>query len=153
VYQEDNTAPHYVSQIATGHQCLIDSGSTLNTVGGATILEDYANPYSSHIKMRSATGQIVRPVGQGNLPFSFNSDKGTLAVPCHHTPDIVTSIMSPAETYERVGYNVYTLTCNRKTCVLSLRFTKAGAPDIELLGTYAARPPHIPLLRDMVHPM
>jgi hypothetical protein len=37
--------------------------------------------------------------------------------------------------------------------VSSLRFTKAGAPGIELLGTYAARPPHIPLLRDMVHPM
>jgi hypothetical protein len=141
VYQDDYTASNSVSQVATGHQCLIDSGSTLNTVDDATILEDYATPSSSNIKMRSATGQIVRPAGQGNLPFYFNSGHGSLAVPCHHTPDIATIIMSPSETCERVGYDVYTLTCNRKTCVSSLLFTKAGAPDIELLGTYAARLP------------
>jgi hypothetical protein len=71
VYQEDYTSSHYVSQVATGHQCLIDSGSTLNTVGDATILEDYATPSSSNIKMRSATGKIFKPGWTGKFAVLF----------------------------------------------------------------------------------
>jgi hypothetical protein len=122
--------PHSVLQGTTAHKCLGDSGSTLNTMGDATILHDYATPSSSPIKMCSATGHIVRPIGQGNLPFSFNNGKGTLAVPCQHTPPITTSIVSPAETCERLDYDVYTLTCNRKTSTSTLSFTMHGAPDI-----------------------
>jgi hypothetical protein len=151
LFQEDDTAAHSLSQVATAPRCLVDSGSTLNTVGDASALHDYDTPPSSPIKMCSATGQIVRPVGQGNLLFSFNNSKDTLALPCQHTPAIATSIMSPAETCERLGYDIYILTCNRQTSMLSLRFTKTGAPDIEILGTFSARLPHIPLMTQLVN--
>jgi hypothetical protein len=114
-------------------------------------MQDYAAPLPSSIRMRSATRQIVCPVGQGNLPFSFNAGEGTLAVQCQHTPEIATSILSPAETCERLDYDVYTLSCNRKTSVSSLRFSKSGAQDIEIIGTYAARLPHIPLAVQAIH--
>jgi hypothetical protein len=151
LFQKDDISAHSVSQVATAPRCLVDSGSTLNTVGDASVLHDYATPSSSPIKMRSATGKIARPVGQGNLPFSFNNGKGTLAVPCQHTPAISTSIMSPAETCECLGYGIYTITCNRQTSTSSLRFTKTGAPDIEMLGTFASRLPHIPLMTQLVN--
>jgi hypothetical protein len=151
LFKENDTAAHSVSQVATSPRCLVDSVSTLNTVGDASVLRDYDTPSSSPIKMRSATGQIVRPVGQGNLPFSFNTGKFTLAVPCQHTPAIATSIMYPVETCERLGCDIYTLTCDRQTSTSSLRFTKTGAPDIEILGTFAARRPHIPLMTQLVN--
>jgi hypothetical protein len=135
-----------VSQVATALRCLVDLGSALDTVGDASVLHDYDTPSSSPIKMRSATGQIVRPVGQGNLRFSFNDGNNTLVVPCQHIPAIATSIMSPAETCETLGYGIYTLTCNRHTSMSLVRFTKTGAPNIEILGTFAAQLPHIPLV-------
>jgi hypothetical protein len=60
--------------------------------------------------MRSVTGYIINPVGQGKLPFSLINGKGTLDVPLQHTTAIATSIVSPAEMCERLGYDVYTLT-------------------------------------------
>jgi hypothetical protein len=151
LYQEYVAPTHSVSSLDTPWNCLVEYVSTINTVGKANILQDYAAPSPSSIRMRSATGQIVRPVGQGKLTFSFNAGEGTLAVQFQHTPAIATIILSPEEDCERLDYDVYTLSCNRKTSVSSLRFSKAGAQYIDILGTYAAYLPHIPLAAQAIH--
>jgi hypothetical protein len=91
--------------------------------------------------MCPATGHIIPPIGQGHLPFSQ----------CQHTPSIAKIIFSPAETYERLKYDVNFLSCNRKTRLSSIRVMKMGAPDIEIIGNYAARLPHTPIVAHMVH--
>jgi hypothetical protein len=54
-------------------------------------------------------GHKVHPLAQGILPFQFNNRKGSLAVQCQHSPDISSSIFSPAETCEHLEYVSYAL--------------------------------------------
>jgi hypothetical protein len=44
--------------------------------------------------MRSTTVHIVRPHGQGVLPFQFNNGTGSLDIQCQRTPDISSSLFS-----------------------------------------------------------
>jgi hypothetical protein len=94
LYQEPETADHAVTAVSAMQSVLVDYGSTLNTVGDSSLIRNYESPSPSPIKMRSATGHIVRPRGQGVLPFQFNDGTGSLAIQCQHTPDIASSIFS-----------------------------------------------------------
>jgi hypothetical protein len=145
LFQEHDDASHAVMAISTLKSVLVESGSTLNTVGDSSLLHDYASPSPSPIKMRSATGHIVRPSGQGTLPFKFNDGTGSLDVQCQHTLDIASSIFSPAETCERLDYDSYTLSCDRTSLKSSVTFAKPGKPDIRLIGTYVNILPLLPL--------
>jgi hypothetical protein len=145
LFREHDDASHAVTAVSTLKSVLVDSGSTLNTVGDSSLLRDYALPSPSPIKMRSATGHIFRPSGQGTLPFKFNDGQGSLDVQCQPTPDIASSIFSPAETCEHLDYDSYTLSCDRTSFKSSVTFAKPGKPDIRLIGTYANRLHLLPL--------
>jgi hypothetical protein len=80
------------------HALLVDSGSTIMTVGRSDMLSSHVSPSPSGISMRSATGQIVRPEGEGRIPFDINTGTGSLSVVCQHTPTIKSNIFSPAAT-------------------------------------------------------
>jgi hypothetical protein len=41
LYQEDEDFDHYVTAISTSKSLLVDSVSTLNTVGDSSLLQDY----------------------------------------------------------------------------------------------------------------
>jgi hypothetical protein len=92
LYQEPETADHAVTAVSAMQSVLVDSGSTVNTVGGSSLLRNFESPSPSPIKMRSAADHIVRHRGQGVLPFQFNDGTGSLAIQCQHTPNIASSI-------------------------------------------------------------
>jgi hypothetical protein len=86
--------------------------------------------------MRYFTQQIVRYVGKSLIPFFVNGNTGTLQVPCKHTPDIPSSIFSPAETCERLDYDAYTITCNRRTHLANVTSNRPNKPSITLDGAF-----------------
>jgi hypothetical protein len=153
LYQEPETADHAVTAVSAMQSVLVDSGSTLNTIGDSSLLLNYESPSPSPIKMRSATGHIVRPRGQGVLPFQFNDGTGSLTIQCQHTPDIASSIFSLAETCERRDYDTYTLSCDCTSLQSSVTSTKPGKPDIRISGTYVNRLPLISLSDLPSHPV
>jgi hypothetical protein len=112
LYQDPDPSEHYVSQLRSGQDLLVDSGSTITTVGTAHTLFDYVTPSKTGITMRSATGQIVKPKGEGLIILAVNAGTGTLSATCLHTPDIKSSIFSPAATCDSLNYDQYQLTCN-----------------------------------------
>jgi hypothetical protein len=124
---------------------LIDSGSTITTQGSVDGLQAYVAPSKSGIRMRSATGQVVRPAGEGALPFPINDGKVSLSVLCQHTPAIQSSIFSPAETCDSLDYDSYALTCNRRDSMSTVLFSKRGSPYIVIRGTYKLCMPYIRL--------
>jgi hypothetical protein len=128
----DDPGAHTVSHLRLGRDMLIDSGSTITTKGTNDSLQAYVSPSLSGIRMRSANGQIVRPTGEGTLSFPINDDNASLVVVCQHTPDIESSIFSPAEICDTLDYDTYALTCNRCNTTSVVRFTKAGHPAIVL---------------------
>jgi hypothetical protein len=95
--------------------------------------------------MRSTTGHIIHPRRQGILPFQYNNDTGSLAIQCQYTPEISSSIFSPAKMCERLEYTSYTLSCDRTSHQSSITFAKPVTPDIRIVGTYINRLPDIPL--------
>jgi hypothetical protein len=145
LYQEPDPLEHSVSQVRSGQELLVDSGSTITTVGTAHALSDYFTPSKNGIAMRSATGQIVKPKGEGRLTFAVSAGTGTISAACLHTPDIQSSIFSQAATCDSLKYDQYQLTCNRDHQTSTVRFTKDGAPDILLQGSYIGRMPFISL--------
>jgi hypothetical protein len=147
----DDPGAHTVSHLNSGRDMLIDLGSTITTKGTNDGLMEYVSPSPSGIRMRSATGQIVRPTGEGALSFSINDDKASLAVVCQHTPAITSSIFSPAETCDTLDYDTYVLTCNRCDSTSTVLFTRLGHPDIVFRGTYKLRMPYISLPSPMAH--
>jgi hypothetical protein len=153
LYQEPETADHAVTVVSAMQSVIVDSGSTLNTVGDPSLLRNYESPSPSPIKMCSATGHIICPRGQGVLLFQFNDGTGSLTIQCQHTPDIASSIFSRAETCERLDYDTYTLSCDRTSLQSSVTFTKPGKPDIRISGTYVNRLPLIPLSALPSHPV
>jgi hypothetical protein len=93
--------------------------------------------------MRSATGQVVLPEGEGDI--TLHAEQASLVLKCKHTPDIGSNILSPAETCDTLDYELYSLTCNRRTASCQVLFEKKGSPDITLQGTYSNRMPYIRL--------
>jgi hypothetical protein len=80
LYQEHVDLMHYVSSLSEPRSSLLDSGSTINTVGKVNILQEYSTPFPSSTRMLSATGRILRPVGQCHLrqiggPVTFHPGK------------------------------------------------------------------------------
>jgi hypothetical protein len=153
LYQEPDDADHTVMAVSAMQTVLVDSDSTLNTVGDSTLLRDYELPPPSPIKKRLATGHIVQPRGQDVLPFQINNEKGSLDIQCQHTPHIASSIFFRAETCEWLDYKTYTLSCDRTSLQSSVTFTKPGKPDIHIIGTYVNRLPLIPLSDLPSHPV
>jgi hypothetical protein len=153
LYQELETADRAVTAVSAMHAVLVDSRSTLNTVGDSSLLRNYETASPSPIKMRSAKGHIVRPRGQGVLPFQFIDGTGSLAIQCQHTPGIASSIFFPAETCERLDYDTYTISCDRTSLQSSVTFTKPEKTGIWTSGTYVNRIPLIPLLDLPSHPV
>jgi hypothetical protein len=140
---------HLVSRLHAGRDMLVDSGSTITTQGTAEGLLSYVAPSKPGIRMRSATGQVVSPEGEGALPFPINDGQASLSVLCQHTPAVLSSIFSPAETCNTLDYDSYALTCNRRDSTSVVRFTKSGSPDIVLRGSYKLRMPYISLPSSM----
>jgi hypothetical protein len=134
---------HVVSRLLAGRDMLIDSGSMITTQGTADGLQSYVAPSQSGIHMRSATGQVVSAAREGGIPFPINDGQASLSVLCQHTPDISSSIFSPAETCDTLDYDAYALTCNRRDSTTIVRFTKSDSPDIVLQGTYKLPMPYI----------
>jgi hypothetical protein len=145
LYQEPDPSEHSVSQLRSSQELLVDSGSTITTIGNAYALSDYVTPSKNGIAMRSSTGQIVKLKDEGRLTFAVNAGTGTLYAACLHTPDIKSSIFSPEETCDSLKYSQYQLTCNRYHQTSTVHFTKDGAPDILLQGSYIGRMPFISL--------
>jgi hypothetical protein len=84
LYQEPDHSEHSVSQLRSVQDLLVDSGSTITTVGTAHALSDYVTPSKNGIAMRSATGQIVKPKGEGRIILAVNASTGTPF--CHLPP-------------------------------------------------------------------
>jgi hypothetical protein len=146
LFQEYTPHEHQVHSMHPHHTLLVDSGSTITTVGRSDMLSSYVSPSPSGISMRSATGQIVRPEGEGRIPFDINTGTGSLSVVCQHTPEITSNIFSPAATCDSLDYNVYQLTCDCRAHTSHVSFRKSGAPDITIHGTYVQCMPLISLL-------
>jgi hypothetical protein len=144
-FDDDPDTAHTVSLVQSDMALLVDSGSTITTVGSRSLLSEYKAPSSSGIAMRSATGHIVRPAGEGRIPFAINTGTGTLSVLCQHTPAIKSSIFLPAVTSNSLNYDSYTLSCDRRRSVSLVCFEKLGAPYITIRGTYVKRMPFISL--------
>jgi hypothetical protein len=119
----------------------MDTGSTITTMGTNGELSSYVQPSTSGIKMRSATGQVVLPAGEGDI--TLQKKQALLVLKCQHTPAIGSNILSTAETCDTLDYDLYSLTCNRRTAMCQVQFEKKGSPDITLQGTYSNRMPYI----------
>jgi hypothetical protein len=145
LFQEDTPHGHQVHSMHPHNELLVYSGSTITTVGRADMLSSYVPPSPSGISMRSATNQIVKPEGEGCTPFDINTSTGSLSVICQHTPVIKSSIFSPAATCDSIDYNVYQLTCDRRSHTPHVSFHKSGAPGIAIYGTYVQQMPFISL--------
>jgi hypothetical protein len=145
LFQEYTPHKHQVHSMHPHHALLVDSGSTIMTVGRSDMLSSYVSPSPSGISMRSATGQIVRPEGEGRITFDINTGTGSLSVVCQHTPAIKSNIFSPAATYISLDYDVYQLTCDRRAHTSQISFRKSGTPAITIHGTYVQRMPLISL--------
>jgi hypothetical protein len=145
IFQEDTTHEYHVHSMHPYNALLVDSGSTIKTVGRADMMSLYVPPSQSGISIRSATGQIVRPEGEGRIPFDINTGTGSLSVVCQHTPAIQSSIFSPAATCDSLDYDVYQLICDRRAHTSQVSFCKSGAHDITIHGTYVHRMPFISL--------
>jgi hypothetical protein len=87
---------HSVPLLRPDTNIRVDSGSTINTVVSSTVLSAYVSPSLTGIAMRSDTGHVVKPNGEGRLPFAINSGQGSLLFSCQHTPDN-TSNISPLQ--------------------------------------------------------
>jgi hypothetical protein len=140
-----DNSDHVISSLLAGRDMPIDSVSTITTQGTADGLQSYVTPSQSGIRMRSATVQVVSPADECALPFPVNYGQASLSVMCQHTPDMSSSIFSPAETCDTLDYDAYALTCNRRESTYMVRFTKSDSPGIVLRGTYKLRTPYIHL--------
>jgi hypothetical protein len=145
LFQEDTPHEQQVHSMHPHHALLVDSGSTITTVGRSDMMSSYVSPSPSGISMRSATGQIVRPEGEGRIPFDINTGTGSLSVVCQHTPAIKSNIFSPAATCDSLDYDAYQLTCDLRYHTSQVSFRKSGAPAITIHGTYVQRMPLISL--------
>jgi hypothetical protein len=117
---------HSVSLLRPNAHLLVDSRSTINTVGSSVVLSSYVSPSLSGVALRSATGQVVKPIDEGRLPFTINSGQGSLSILCQHTPAITSSIVSPAATCDSLDYDCYQLTCNRRMSTSAVFFSKSA---------------------------
>jgi hypothetical protein len=96
IFSKEDIHAHSVQSIHTQRDMLVDSGSTITTMGSNGELSEYIQPSRYGVKMRSATGKMVQPAGKGNI--TLQADKASLVLTCQHTPTIGSSILSPAET-------------------------------------------------------
>jgi hypothetical protein len=110
-------------------------------MGTNSELASYVQPYTSGIKMRSATGQVVLPAGE--VDITLHAEQASLVLKFQHTPAIGSNILSPAETCDTLDYDFYSLTCNRRTAMCQVLFEKKGSLDITLQGTYSNHMPYI----------
>jgi hypothetical protein len=76
--------------------------------------------------MRSVTGQVVQPAGEGNI--TLQADQASLVLTCQHTPAIGSNILPPAKTCDTLDYDLYELTCNRWTASCQVSFCQGQLP-------------------------
>jgi hypothetical protein len=143
IFSEASSIEHSVNSVHPQLDMLVDTGSTITTMGTNGELSSYVKPPTSGIKMRSATGQVVLPAGEGDI--TLQAEQASLVLKCQHTPSIGSNILSPAETCDTLDYDLYSLTCNRRTATCQVLFAKKGSLDITLQGTYSHRMPYIRL--------
>jgi hypothetical protein len=143
IFSEASSIEHSVNSVHPQLDMLVDTGSTITTMGTNGELSSYVKPSTSGIKMRSATGQVVLPAGEGDI--TLQAEQASLVLKWQHTPAIGSNILSPAETCDTFDYDLYSLTCNRRTATCQVLFAKKGSPDITLQGTYPHRMPYIRL--------
>jgi hypothetical protein len=135
IFSEDLSHEHPVKSVQTQQDMLVDPGSTITTMGSNSELSEYIQPSSSGAKMRSATGQVVQPAVEGNIILQAN--QASLTLTCQHTPAIGSNILSPVKTCDTLDYDLYELTCNRRTGSCQVRFAKSCSLDITLTGKYS----------------
>jgi hypothetical protein len=110
---DDSTVDgHIITQFHMGADLLVESGSFIMPVGASDIFSAFVSPSLSVIRMRSATGQVVCPKGEGQLPFDINDGEGSVSILRQHTTSIKSSIFSPAETCNTLNYDSYRLMCD-----------------------------------------
>lgn len=68
-----------------------------------------------------------------------------MVLTCQHTPTIDYNILSPAKTCDTLYYELYELTCNRRTDSCQVRFVKTGSLDITIKDTHYLCMPYIRL--------
>jgi hypothetical protein len=123
---------HTLSHLHTNADMLVDSRSTITTVGASDILNAYMYPSKSDIKRRPTTGQVVYPACEGSLTFTINYGSGSLLIICQHTPTIQSSIFSPDETCDTLDYDSYHLTCHCESMLLWYVSPNMGRPTSPL---------------------
>jgi hypothetical protein len=141
IFSEASSIEHSVNSVHPQLDMLVDTGSTITTMVTNGELSSYVKPSTSGIKMRSATGELVLPAGEGDV--TLQAEQASLVIKFQHTPAIGSNILSPAETCDTLDYDLYSLTCNRHTSPCQVLFAKRGSPDITLQGTYSHRVPYI----------
>jgi hypothetical protein len=135
--------PHDIQHLDATPSILLDTGYSITTVDSSAFLMDYITPSKSPCHMRSTTQQIVSSVGEGLILFPMNGNTCTMQVPCQHTPDTPSIIFLPADTCEHLNYYAYAITCNHRTHLATVTFTRPVKPSITLDGEFCN---HLPLI-------
>jgi hypothetical protein len=80
IFSDDSSHEHSVTSVHTQCDMMMGSGSTITDMGINGELSAYIQPSTSGVKMRSATGQVVQPAGEGNI--NLQADKASLVLTC-----------------------------------------------------------------------
>jgi hypothetical protein len=84
IYSEASSIEHSIKSVHPQLDMLVDTGSTITTMGTNDELSSYVKPSTSGIKMRSATGQIVLPAGEGDI--TLQAEQASFVLKCQLTP-------------------------------------------------------------------
>jgi hypothetical protein len=112
IFTENSALEHSVQLVHTTCAMLVDTGSTITTMGTNGELTLYIESSTSGINILAVTGQVVHLACEGNITHQV--DQASLVIKCQH-PTIGSEILSPAETCDTLGYDSYEVTCNRCT--------------------------------------
>jgi hypothetical protein len=155
LYQEPDTVDHAVTAVSAMQSVLVDSGSTLNTVGDSSLLRNYESPSPSPspIKMRSAR---VTLYGLAAKAFSHSS---SMMAPVRSQFNVNIPRIFPPAFFPRpkLANDWITILTRSRVIVrpsnpVSL-LPSPGKPDIRISGTYVNRLPLIPLSYLPSHPV
>ena len=125
---------------------MVDTGSVVSTVAAAEMLDNYTSPSSDKRTMRSATSQKVQAQGEGALFFQLKDSEENISIITQHIPEIASNILSPGEVLEKIDYDLFTLSCNRRTGTCYLKFAGTQGPTLSMEGHYRGRLPYLPLV-------
>jgi hypothetical protein len=104
IFSEPSSIEHSVKSVHPHLDMLVDTVSTITTMGTNGELSSYVKPSTSGIKMRSATGHVVLPAGEGDI--TLQAEQASLVLKCQHTPAIGSNILPRQKHVTRL-----TMTC------------------------------------------